>query len=170
MHNALSIMLGWQFLVAAYHKLSERQGYQELIQAWQIVPAFIGRQLVVLLAAVELLLVAGFVFESLVLITTLVGAGLLLLYAAAISINIARGRRELNCGCSGLLRRYPMTWRLVARNLLLVCLTLFWGSSAGETPHGWAAWGAATGLGLLFIVTWHAMNDIMLGYADPDDN
>ena len=44
---------------------------------------------------------------------------LLLAYAAAIAINLRRGRRDLACGCGGPHERRPIAAWMVWRNLLL---------------------------------------------------
>jgi hypothetical protein len=54
----------------------------------------------------------------------LVAALLLLVYALAIAINLARGRRDLDCGCAGPGNRRPVRGMLVARNLLYAAMAL----------------------------------------------
>src|SRR5262249_14927936 len=49
-------------------------------------------------------------------------AALLGLYAAAIAVNLARGRRHLDCGCTGPALRRPISGWLVLRNLVLVAI------------------------------------------------
>ena len=51
-------------------------------------------------------------------------AALLALYAAAIAVNLARGRRHLDCGCTGPALRRPISGWLVLRNLVLVAIAL----------------------------------------------
>ena len=51
-------------------------------------------------------------------------AALLALYAAAIAVNLARGRRHLDCGCAGPALRRPISGWLVVRNLVLVAIAL----------------------------------------------
>lgn len=48
----------------------------------------------------------------------LAASGLLLIYAAAMGINLARGRRDIDCGCGGAPER--LGWTLVLRNLAFV--------------------------------------------------
>jgi Methylamine utilisation protein MauE len=45
--------------------------------------------------------------------------GLLALFTAAIAINLARGRRAIDCGCFGPALRQPLSDWLLARNALL---------------------------------------------------
>ena len=55
----------------------------------------------------------------------LVGSALLLvLYAAAIGVNLHRGRRFIDCGCMGPASHQPLSGWLVARNLSLALLAL----------------------------------------------
>jgi hypothetical protein len=51
------------------------------------------------------------------------GAGMLLLlaaFAAAIGINVARGRTDIDCGCFGSALKQTLSWWLVLRNALLM--------------------------------------------------
>jgi hypothetical protein len=43
----------------------------------------------------------------------------LLLYGFAIAVNLARGRRDIDCGCGGLMERQALSEALVLRNALL---------------------------------------------------
>jgi hypothetical protein len=49
-------------------------------------------------------------------------AALLVLFAAAMAINIGRGRRAIDCGCGRSQLRQRLSWGLVARNLVLAVL------------------------------------------------
>jgi hypothetical protein len=49
---------------------------------------------------------------------------LLVLYAIAMAINLARGRRHIDCGCAGPAARRSISGRLVARNVILATLAL----------------------------------------------
>lgn len=51
-------------------------------------------------------------------------AGLLTLYAAAIGVNLMRGRRYIDCGCMGPGYRQPLSEWLLARNLALATAAL----------------------------------------------
>ncbi|WP_421846837.1 MauE/DoxX family redox-associated membrane protein [Novosphingobium sp.] len=49
---------------------------------------------------------------------------LLLVFAAAMAINLMRGRSQIDCGCGRSQLRQPLSWLLVARNLVLAALLL----------------------------------------------
>lgn len=56
---------------------------------------------------------------SAVVIAALLAAGVLLMYALAMAVNLARGNRMLDCGCSWGEGRTPVSYLLVARNMVL---------------------------------------------------
>lgn len=56
-------------------------------------------------------------------------AGLLTLYATAIGVNLLRGRRHIDCGCSAPGLRQPLRTGLVWRNLALAAAAM-----AGSLP------------------------------------
>jgi hypothetical protein len=56
---------------------------------------------------------------------------LIVVFTGAIALNLARGRRDLDCGCFGPLLRQPLSGWLIARNGLLALLVL-----AAFTPVG----------------------------------
>jgi hypothetical protein len=64
-------------------------------------------------------------------------AGLLLVYTAGISINLLRGRRNIDCGCSGPSSRHELSGWLVLRNLLLLGLVLLAAEPASGRPLNW---------------------------------
>jgi len=59
-------------------------------------------------------------------------AGLLVVYAAGIGINLIRGRRDIDCGCNGPASKQVLSWWLVARNLLFLGFILL----AMQTTNG----------------------------------
>lgn len=49
---------------------------------------------------------------------------LLFVYTSGISINLYRGRRDIDCGCSGPATTQVLSWWLVFRNLVFLALVL----------------------------------------------
>src|SRR5262245_10848608 len=87
-------------------------------------------------------------------IAAVVGLGLLLAFAAGISINLSRGRAP-DCNCFGQLRSRPVSWSLVARDLALATLAAIivveGRGNPGLSPLDWIATlraGEAAGLAL----------------------
>jgi hypothetical protein len=106
------------FGVAAAHKLSDLAVFRAALAAYHLLPTRLVPSGAFALVAAELSAA----------ILCLLGRGrpaggaaaaLLGLYAAAIAINLARGRRHIDCGCRGPSARQPISAWLVARNLAL---------------------------------------------------
>lgn len=64
-------------------------------------------------------------------------AGLLIIYAAGIGINLYRGRRDMDCGCGGPASKHPISGWLVLRNLLLLGLVLTARIPPANRPLNW---------------------------------
>lgn len=112
---ALALLL----LSAAWHKLHDPGAFRAALAAYRIVPAATAPVVVAaeLGAAVALLLpMAGATGP-------LLAAALLALYGVAIAVNLARGRRHIDCGCGGPARQ-PLAWWLVGRNAVLAAAAL----------------------------------------------
>jgi len=102
------------FFAAASHKLRDRAGFGAALAGYRLLPGWSVPVAAVLLGVAEIGL--GFAL----LATPRAGAGaagLLALYACAVGVNLARGRRHIDCGCGG--SPQPLSGWLVARNLVL---------------------------------------------------
>jgi hypothetical protein len=89
-----------------------------------------GRRLAASVPALELAAAVGLLFDKLRLMALWTGISLLLGYAVGIAINLARGRRDLDCGCAGPYDRRPiaawMAWRNLCLAILLAAALLPW--------------------------------------------
>jgi hypothetical protein len=110
------------FASAALHKLLDLPRFAAVLDAYALLP---GRLRLAWLAplsesAVAIGMLAGVTRPW----AGLLGAVLLTLYAAAIAINLRRGRIDLACGCGGPNERRPIAPWMIWRNLglaVLVC-------------------------------------------------
>src|SRR3979490_1443457 len=103
------------FVSAAFNKLRSLQRFAEVFRAYRLLPEAVAR-LSWLVPALELTVGVGLLARP---SRAAAGAALLLAYAAAIAINLQRGRRDLACGCGGPHERRPIAAWMVWRNLLL---------------------------------------------------
>ena len=74
-------------------------------------------------------------------------------YAIAMAISLARGKYLVDCGCGG--APEPISWKLIGRNAVLT--TLIAPMATGLTapmPSSLPADATAMGLGALFLVLW----------------
>jgi len=110
------------FLAAATHKVRDPARFRATVADYRLLPPAL-----VTVGATILVLSEVAVAVALAVARTwgLAGAAALLgLYAAAIAVNLARGRRHLDCGCTGPALRRPISGWLVLRNLALVAIAL----------------------------------------------
>jgi len=108
------------FVAAASHKLRDPGRFRATLAEYRLLPEGLAPLVAVAeVAAAGALLVPGTRAAGL-----LAAAVLLLVYGAAIAINLARGRRDIDCGCAGPGVRRPISGWLVARNAALAAAAL----------------------------------------------
>ncbi|HUL18097.1 MAG TPA: MauE/DoxX family redox-associated membrane protein [Steroidobacteraceae bacterium] len=105
------------FASAALHKARDLALFAQIVAAYGVLPGAAGLAWLVPLA--EALVSAGLLLPVTRWAAAATGSGLLLLYAAAMALNLLRGRRELSCGCGGPNERRPIAAWMVWRNLFL---------------------------------------------------
>jgi len=111
------------FASAALHKLRDLPAFTEVLRAYRVLPEGAVR-LAPLVALAEVMVAAGLSWSATRFGAGLGGAALLVAYAAAIAVNLGRGRRDLACGCGGPDDARPIAPWMVARNLILALLLL----------------------------------------------
>jgi hypothetical protein len=109
----LALLLGG----AALAKLRDLRGFAAAVAGYRLLPAALAVPAAAGFVAAELALAAG-LWTPLRAEASLGAAALLVLYAGAIAVNLARGRREIDCGCGGPLGRQSLSEGLVLRNLV----------------------------------------------------
>jgi len=112
------------FATAAVQKLRAPGHFAEVFAAYRLLPAAFGR-MAVLLPVLEAWVAAAILLPATRAAAGCSGAALLVAYAAAIAVNLRRGRLALACGCGGPNERRPIAPWMVVRNLLLAATLLF---------------------------------------------
>lgn len=116
-------MLAVVFAVALAHKLSSPTSFVATMKAYQLLPAGLAVLVGYVLIAVELSIALALILDT--RSGSVAAAGLLSVYTLAIVINLIRGRRDIDCGCSGPYLRQSLSGWLVVRNLGFITLALF---------------------------------------------
>jgi Methylamine utilisation protein MauE len=109
------------FASAALHKLRDLARFTEVLRAYRVLPAGAGR-LAAGVPVLELSVALGLLTAATRPAAALAGVMLLVSYAAAIAVNLVRGRRDLACGCGGPDEARPIAPWMVLRNLALALL------------------------------------------------
>ena len=138
------------FLSAALGKLRDRRTFHGIVLDYRLLPPRRAALVAALLPWIELLLAAGVLAG---LAPALAGAAVVLaLYGGAMAINLARGRRELDCGCGG--PSQQLSGWLLARNAGLAMAALAGLLPAAERTPGvvdlLTVMAAVAGLALLY--------------------
>lgn len=110
-------LVAFVLLAGAAHKLRDVVGFAAVAEAYRLLPRGWAGAVARALVVAEIALGAGVLLGA--PLASLGAMALLLVYAGAIGINVARGRRDIDCGCGALASRQTLGWGLVARNAVL---------------------------------------------------
>jgi hypothetical protein len=118
------------FLSAALHKLRDPRHFQGVLLAYRLLPRWSVAAFALLIPLLEIVVAAGLLAAPWRIEAAAGALALLGAYAAAIAINLARGRRDLDCGCGAPQERRPIGLWMIWRNLILAaafgCTLLPW--------------------------------------------
>ena len=130
----ISICASLLFGFAAVHKLRAVAIFRASVDEYQLIPRQLSGLVSVLLIAAELMAALLVLIPPTSTTGFTIMAALLLVYTAGIGINLLRGRRHIDCGCSGPGSRHELSGWLVLRNLFLLGLVLL-----SPVLAGWSA-------------------------------
>jgi hypothetical protein len=117
--SLFSVGLALLFASAAFHKFRDLGRFREVLAAYRIIPEGPARRLAWSFPCAELAVALAQPWPPVRPWAALAAAGLLLVYAAGMTLNLARRRRDLDCGCAAAGRRRPIAAWMVWRNLIL---------------------------------------------------
>lgn len=134
---AFKLFLAGLFLASGAAKLARPARFRQALADYRLLPAPLLWPVALAVALVEVG-AAGALFSvpPVAGLAALALAGLCLLYAAGIGINLARGRTSIDCGCLGSSGQ-GIGMSLVVRNLLLAAAALALLAGAGYRPLVW---------------------------------
>jgi hypothetical protein len=120
---ALRLALALLFLGAAATKTRDLGAFRAAVADYRLLPERAAPALAAALVAAEVVVGIALALGPRAP-AALAAASLLALYGGAIAVNLARGRRDLGCGCGGPAARQPISGGLVARNAALATAAL----------------------------------------------
>jgi hypothetical protein len=133
----VSLCMSLMFGIAAMHKLKAVTVFKATMNEYQLVPRMLSGVVAILLIAAELLVAILVLVPAVRTTGLMIMAILLFIYTAGISINLLRGRRDIDCGCSGPASRHELSGWLVLRNLVLLSLVLLATNPLAHRPMNW---------------------------------
>jgi uncharacterized membrane protein len=107
------------FASAAVHKLRDLKRFDEIFSAYGLLPATVRWRPSWVVPLLEVGVAVGLLIDGSRFYAAATGVLLLLAYAAAIAINLRRGRRDLACGCGGPDERRTIAPWMVWRNVVI---------------------------------------------------
>jgi hypothetical protein len=145
------VCVGLVFVLAAAQKAQHWRIFSGVIANYRLLPRMLVIPAAALLPPLEmalgLLLLAGFARAWTGLAATL----LLALFAAAMAVNLRRGRAHIDCGCGQSFLAQRLSWTLVGRNAALVALLLPSLAPVGPSTMPAALTGAGAGLAFFLL-------------------
>lgn len=146
-----SFAIGIILLLSAVTKWLNFHWFVGVLRKYALAPAKAAGTLALLVASAELLVGILLVLRLWLPWPAYGALSLFLVFTVAVSINLARGRHDFECGCGGFWGRNKLRWNIVLRNLGLMGLTLVSiHPVAGVYPIVFAASGVMVVLPLLF--------------------
>lgn len=128
---SLSVIL----FTAAQHKFSDHLRFQAQLDAYGLLPAALLPVMARLLPWMEALIFVTLLLPSSRSTAAVMAAALFAVYAAAMAVNLLRGRHDIDCGCGG--APQALSWWLVLRNLVLAGFALVLVLPVAGRPPGW---------------------------------
>lgn len=155
---AASVFVGLIFLVAGIDKLRHRDLLPGVIANYRLLPAALVGPAAAVLPIAELLIGAALLLGNRPA-APVAAIGLLLVFAAAMAINIGRGRRHIDCGCGHSGLRQELGWGKVARNIAMAAaVSLRLAGPAGLPPLDLAIAISAGAMLFLLTLMFNALN------------
>lgn len=123
------------FMAAGLAKLFNVVRFREIVQKYDLIPRGLANDVAVLIPVVESLIGISLLFGLMVSWAGAAAGVLLSLFAAAVGINLLRGRRDISCGCFGFHDEEKLSWDIVLRNTLLASVALAISLHSGNTSQ-----------------------------------
>ena len=158
------LALAGVFASAALHKWRDLDAFAGAVAAHRLVPEATTRPLACALAACESAIAVALLVSASAPFAAGAAAALLALYTGAIAINLARGRRDIDCGCAGAAARQSLSGWLVLRNLLLAAaLGATLAPASARVLGTFDLFTIALGAGALYAL--YAASNVLFAYA-----
>ncbi len=153
--------LGWLFIASAAHKFADAAEFRSVLAMYRVLPD----RLVAIAARVIAVVEAGIGLGALLqqAWAYVAAVAVLLGYAAAMGVNLARGRRFIDCGCGGTAQ--PLSVGLVVRNLALAVGAIAAMAPVLERSLGWIDLVTITAGVLVVGAVYGAVNQLLAARA-----
>ncbi|MFN0317230.1 MAG: MauE/DoxX family redox-associated membrane protein [Burkholderiales bacterium] len=135
---ATGIVVGVLALIlfgAAWHKFAEPNAFLSALAGYRLLPEVVLGPATRAVPAIETVLGLGLLLPVTRGVALMGTAGLMLLYALSMAVNLMRGRDYIDCGCGG--AAHPLSWGLVMRNIILAGAAIAVSGPGTERNFDW---------------------------------
>lgn len=150
------VCAGLVFAAAGAQKLYHWSLLRGVIANYRLLPEALVVPASWLLPPAELLLGFWLLSGRAPSLSAVAATTLFVLFAAAMAINLRRGRGHIDCGCNSTFLRQELRWSLVVRNLVLAALLL--PALLSAAPAALPAWFAGACAGAAFFMLYLLLN------------
>jgi uncharacterized membrane protein YphA (DoxX/SURF4 family) len=146
------------FATATVHKIRDPRAFLRTFSEYEILPRRLTAPGAIALVVAEGSIAVGLLIDPSGYQAGLAAASLLLVYTVAITVNLLRGRRKIDCGCLGPANRQTLSAWLILRNGMFAV-----GAAATSLPISDRSLHLIDGISLLggfltFALLFHAIN------------
>jgi uncharacterized membrane protein YphA (DoxX/SURF4 family) len=145
------VCVGLVFILAATQKAQHWRVFSGVLANYRLLPRTLVTPVAALLPLAEILVGILLLSAQIRPFGALAAIVLLSVFAAAMAINLKRGRSAIDCGCGQSFLKQNLSWLLVGRNAGLVALLIPSVISTKVMPMPLLLTGVATGLGLFLL-------------------
>jgi uncharacterized membrane protein YphA (DoxX/SURF4 family) len=163
--NIVNVCLGILFLSSGLQKLLNRQSFAAILEQYALLPAIILTPAAVIIPWLELACGLALLSPDLHQLAVAGIVVLLVVYAAAMLVNVRRGNVNIDCGCSFGVSQQTISMPLVWRNSLLAIIALSLFAPLGNREVGLFDYGVMV-LGIIqFSLLYLIANTLMAQQA-----
>lgn len=145
------ICVGLVFVLAAVQKSRHWRIFSGVVANYRLLPNVLVNPVAMLLPPVEMAVGLVLLSAQFRPFGALAALALLGLFAAAMAINLTRGRSQIDCGCGHSILKQDLRWVLVVRNAGLAALLLPSLVFTGTVSMPMAFSGVAAGAGFFLL-------------------
>lgn len=147
------------FVVAVFHKLTSPASFVATLRAYRLLPDALTPVAAYALIAAEVGTAVALLVNSVV--GSAAAVAILTVYTLAILANLLRGRRDIDCGCSGPYLRQTLSAWLIVRNVAFIALALLTLSPVTDPRAlGILDWSTSLAAAVTFVLVYFAANQI----------
>jgi len=119
---AARVAMAGVFLTGGLNQWRDRAMFAAVVEGYALLPRILVAPVAVLLPVAEILTGISLLWPPTGRNGAMAGLIILGAVSLAVVINLARGRRDIDCGCGGASGDQTLSWSLVARNGVLALL------------------------------------------------